>query len=123
MDASPVVGPKASIRRPSTRAAASSQENPEANQDVAGLRAALASGGRRGMCQYQLDKIPAQERYSTGPASLYLCLGNRDAALNALEKGYQNREPYLIVWIIAPEFDPLRSEPRYQKILHDLGLS
>ena len=99
-------------------------ESPEkANQDVAGLRAALASGGRRGMCQYQLDKIPAQERYSTGPASLYLCLGNRDAALNALEKGYQNREPYLIVWIIAPEFDPLRSEPRYQKILHDLGLS
>jgi len=99
-------------------------ESPEkANQDVAGLRAALASGGRRGMCQYELDKTPPEERYSTGPAALYLCLGNRDAALDALEKGYQNREPYLIVWIIAPEFDTLRSEPRYQKILHDLGLS
>ena len=28
---------------------------------------------------------------------------------------------YLIVWNIAPEFDALLSEPRFQKILHDLG--
>ena len=99
-------------------------ESPEkANRDVAGLRAALASGGPRGMWQYELDKIPADERYSTGPASLYMRLGNREEALNALEKGYQRREHYLIVWIISPEFDALRSEPRFQKILHDLGLS
>ena len=99
-------------------------ESPEkANRDVAGLRAALASGGPRARCQYQLDKIPIAERYSTGPAGLYMCLGNKEEALNALEKGYQNREPYLIMWISAPEFDALRSEPRYQKILHDLGMS
>lgn len=99
-------------------------ESPEkANRDVAGLRAALASGGPRGRCQYELDKIPLAERYSTGPAGLYMCLGNKEEALNALEKGYQNREPYLIVWISAPEFDALRAEPRYQKLLRDLGLS
>ena len=99
-------------------------ESPEkANRDVAGLRAALASGGPRGMWQYELDKIPADERYSTGPASLYMRLGNREEALNALEKGYQRREHYLIMWIISPEFDALHSEPRFQKILHDLGLS
>ena len=99
-------------------------ESPEkANRDVAELRAALASGGPRAMCQYELDKIPLAERYSTGPAGLYMCLGNKEAALDALEKGYQNREPYLIVWIGAPEFDALRSEPRYQKLFHDLGLS
>jgi hypothetical protein len=50
-------------------------------------------------------------------------LGNREEALNALEKGYQRREHYLIMWIISPEFDALRSEPRYQKLLHDLGIS
>jgi TolB-like protein/DNA-binding winged helix-turn-helix (wHTH) protein/Tfp pilus assembly protein PilF len=99
-------------------------ESPEkANQDVAGLRTALASGGSRAMWQYELDKIPAEERYSTGPAGLYMRLGNKDAALNALEEGYQRREHYLIMWIIAPEFDALRTEPRFQKILHDLGLS
>jgi TolB-like protein len=95
----------------------------KANRDVAGLRAALASGGRRRMCQYELDKIPPAERYSTGPAGLYMCLGNREETLNALEKGYQQREHYLIMWITAPEFDALRPEPRFQKILHDLGLS
>ncbi len=99
-------------------------ESPEkANRDVAGLRAALASGGAHAMWQYELDQIPVDERYSTGPAGLFMRLGNREEALNALEKGYQNREPYLIVWINAPEFDALRSEPRFQKILHDLGLS
>ena len=75
------------------------------------------------MCQYELDQIPLAERHSTGPAGLYMCLGNKEEALTALEKGYQNREHYLIVWIIAPEFDALRSEPRFQKILRDLGLS
>jgi TolB-like protein/DNA-binding winged helix-turn-helix (wHTH) protein/Tfp pilus assembly protein PilF len=99
-------------------------ESPEkANRDVAGLRAALASGGPRAMWQYELDQIPLDERYSTGPASLYMHLGNREAALDALEKGYQRREHYLIMWIIAPEFDALRSEPRFQKILRDLGIS
>jgi len=96
----------------------------KANRDVAGLRAALASGGPRGMWQYELDKTPLAERYSTGPAALYMHLGNREEALNALEKGYQRREHYLIVWIaVSPEFDALRSEPRFQKILQDLGVS
>lgn len=100
-------------------------ESPEkVNQDVAGLRAALASGGPRAMWQYELDHIPLDERYSTHPASLYMHLGNREAALDALEKGYQRREHYLTMWIaVSPEFDALRSEPRFQKILHDLGLS
>jgi len=100
-------------------------ESPEkANGDVAGLRAALASGGPRGMWQYELDRIPLAERYSTVPAALYMHLGNREEALNALEKGYQRREHYLIMWIgVSPEFDPLRSDPRFQKLLHDLGIS
>ena len=100
-------------------------EAPEdANREVAGLRVALASGGARGMWQYELDKIPLAERYSIGPAALYMNLGNKEEALNALEKGYQRREHYLIVWIgVSPEFDALRSEPRFQKILHDLGVS
>ena len=76
------------------------------------------------MWQYELDKIPLAERYSIGPAALYMNLGNKEEALNALEKGYQRREHYLIVWIgVSPEFDALRSEPRFQKILHDLGVS
>lgn len=100
-------------------------EAPEkANRDASEFRAALASGGPRGYWQYQLDKTPPAERFGPGPAALYMHLGNREEALNALEKGYERREHYLIMWIaIYQEFDALRSEPRFQKILHDLGMS
>ena len=50
--------------------------------------------------------------------------GKREEALQALEKGYQMHDRYLIFWLpIYEEFDPLRSEPRFQKILHGLGIS
>jgi hypothetical protein len=100
-------------------------ETPEkANREASELRAALASAGPRGYWRYKLDKIPLAERYSIGPVALYMHLGNREEALDALEKGYQRREHYLIMWIsVSPDFDALRSEPRFQSILRDLGIS
>jgi TolB-like protein/DNA-binding winged helix-turn-helix (wHTH) protein/Tfp pilus assembly protein PilF len=100
-------------------------ESPEkANRDASDLRAALASGGPRGYWQYILGKTPVAARYGPEAAALYMRLGNQEEALNALEKGYRRREHYLIMWIaIYPEFDGLRSEPRFQKILHGLGIS
>jgi hypothetical protein len=52
-------------------------------------------------------------------------LGKREEALKALEKSFQRRDNYrLIFWLPAyEEFDPLRSEPRFQKMLHGLGIS
>jgi hypothetical protein len=51
-------------------------------------------------------------------------LGKREEALQTLERAYQVRDPRLMFWLPAfEEFDPLRSEPRFQKLLHDLGLS
>ena len=51
-------------------------------------------------------------------------LGKREQALQALEKGYQMHDRYLIFWLpIYEEFDPLRSEPRFQKMLRGLGIS
>lgn len=100
-------------------------ETPETvNKDASELRAALASGGPRAYWQYKLDKTPPADRFGPNPAVLHMRLGNREEALNALEEGYQRRKHYLIMWIaVSPEFDALRSEPRYQKLLHDLGLS
>jgi hypothetical protein len=49
-------------------------------------------------------------------------LGMREEALKALEKGYRMRDPYLIYWLpVYEEFDPLRSDPRFQKMLHGIG--
>jgi TolB-like protein len=105
-------------------------ESPEkANRDVAELRAALASGGARGYWQRQLE-ILLRDRKSDARgghsqiARCYMRLGKREEALQMLEKGYQMRDSRLILWVPAyEEFDPLRSDPRFQKILHGLGVS
>jgi hypothetical protein len=50
--------------------------------------------------------------------------GRQEEALEALEKAYRRDDPCLIVWISSrEEFDPLRPDPRFQKIFHDLGIS
>jgi hypothetical protein len=50
-------------------------------------------------------------------------LGKREEALQTLEKAYQMRDSRLILWLPAyEEFDPLRSDPRFQKILHGVGI-
>ncbi|MBZ5722898.1 MAG: winged helix-turn-helix domain-containing protein [Acidobacteriia bacterium] len=101
-------------------------EAPEkAKQEASQLRAALASGGPRGYWQTLLDRIPPDERWGLGAAYCYMHLGRHEEALEALEKSYQRRDdPYLIMWIPSrEEFDPLRSDPRFQKMLHDLGIS
>jgi len=48
---------------------------------------------------------------------LHLGLGEKDQALDWLEKGYEEQDWYrwgLKVW---PIFDPLRTEPRFQALL------
>jgi predicted deacetylase len=48
----------------------------------------------------------------------------REDALKTLEKGYEMRDSRLMLWVPAfEEFDPLRSDPRFQKILHGVGIS
>jgi TolB-like protein len=86
------------------------------------LRRALASGGVRAYWQRKLE-ILLQEKYGFAAiARCYMHLGMREEALKTLEKGYRMRDPYLIYWLpIYEEFDPLRSEPRFQKMLHGVG--
>jgi tetratricopeptide (TPR) repeat protein len=104
-------------------------ESPEkANRDVADLRAALDSGGPRGYWQRKLeillhDRKPDARGGFAPIARCYMHLGMREDTLKTLEKGYEMRDSRLILWLPAyEEFDPLRSDPRYQKILHGVGI-
>jgi serine/threonine protein kinase/Flp pilus assembly protein TadD len=55
-------------------------------------------------------------------AWLYLAGGDREAALRVTEQGFRERMP-LVFWLgVAPDWDPLRSEPRFARLLHELGL-
>jgi tetratricopeptide (TPR) repeat protein len=89
---------------------------------TAELGRAFASGGVRAYWQRKLE-ILLQGKYGFAAiARCYMHLGMREDALKALEKGYRMRDPYLIFWLpIYEEFDPLRSDPRFQKMLHGVG--
>jgi Predicted integral membrane protein len=90
---------------------------------VAGLRAALASGGARGYWQQKLNNIPLKERTGVQAAICYMHLGMREEALKALEESYQRRGQDVSLWLpIREEFDPLQSDPRFQKMLHGMGI-
>jgi tetratricopeptide (TPR) repeat protein len=53
-------------------------------------------------------------------AMIYASFGDMDQAMNWLEKGYEERfNPGVL---LRPGFDPLRSDPRFQKLVHSIGL-
>lgn len=93
------------------------------------LSAVLVSGGARAYWQRKLEILlrgrQLDDRYGFSPiARCYMRLGKREEALKVLEKGYQMRDPHLILWLpVHEEFNPLRSEPRFQKMLHGMGIS
>jgi tetratricopeptide (TPR) repeat protein len=71
-----------------------------------------------------------EQKYKTGKASPYLAatvyagLGEKDKALELIDKAY--REKSLdVAWIFKPDLrtDNLRSDPRFQDLLHRTGLS
>ena len=54
-------------------------------------------------------------------AMVYTALGEKDQAISWLEKGYEARfNPGVLE---RPSFDALRSDPRFQDLLHRIGLS
>jgi TolB-like protein/DNA-binding winged helix-turn-helix (wHTH) protein/Tfp pilus assembly protein PilF len=93
------------------------------------LSAAFASGGARGYWKRKLelllrDRKPDSRSGFAQIARCYMRLGRREEALQTMEKGYEMRDSRLMLWLPAfEEFDPLRFDPRFQKILHGVGIS
>lgn len=55
-------------------------------------------------------------------ASLHMALGENERALSWLERGYQERDGWLVELKAWPWFDSLRSDPRFQNLLKKVGL-
>jgi len=54
-------------------------------------------------------------------ARTYAALGEKDLAVQALEKAFAEREP--MAWLnVDPEWDPIRADPRFQDLLRRVGL-
>jgi len=66
----------------------------------------------------------AKQRYIS-PALrmlLHVGLGEKDKALDWLEKCYEEQDGYCWGLKVYPGFDPLRTEPRFQALLKRAGL-
>ncbi len=93
-----------------------------------GLGYAYARAGRREdalRILHRLERRRARERYITPEAIAMIDVGLGDTAqaLDWLEQGYRERSFYL--WVIGadPVFYPLRSDPRFQKIVAEVGIA
>jgi Tfp pilus assembly protein PilF len=95
---------------------------------VSRLGYAYAVAGRRAAAQKVLDQVIETSKQKYVPteriALIYTGLGEKDKAFEWLEKGYEERAiggpPVGIK--VEPEFDPLRSDPRFQDLLRRMNL-
>ena len=59
--------------------------------------------------------------WAYGVALVYLGLGDKNEAINWLERGYQNKEAARIGQIkVDPMLDPLRGDPRFEKLANQI---
>ncbi len=85
---------------------------------------AYALAGKRQEALKTLAEIRAVKRpfvAAIPQAIVFTGLGDRDQAFAALEKAYEQREPdmrWLKGW---PDFDPLRSDPRFQDLMRRMA--
>src|SRR3984957_17177115 len=91
---------------------------------IANLARAYVASGMRSEAVNLLGGLKKRSNpgYSNASeiAMIYAALGDRDQAMNWLEKGYEERfNPGVL---LRPGFDPLRSDPRFQNLVHRIGL-
>ncbi|HEV2426131.1 MAG TPA: winged helix-turn-helix domain-containing protein [Terriglobia bacterium] len=89
------------------------------------LTRALANGqperARHCLEQYvQQARAGVRRPYDVVGGSLKV--GDRDQALNWLEKSYQHHDYWMLFINVDPEMDPVRSDPRFQAIVKRLGV-
>ena len=75
--------------------------------------------GYAGFLRQDAKRNEAEDTYNSAAAD-YAMLGDKNAAFAALEKAFANRDVLFIK--VEPQFDNLRSDPRYADLLRRIGL-
>jgi len=91
---------------------------------MANLARAYVASGRRSEAVALLNDLKRRSNSSYSHASeiaaVYTALADTDQAMSWLQRGYEERfNPSVL---LRPGFDPLRADPRFQDLLHRIGL-
>jgi tetratricopeptide (TPR) repeat protein len=88
---------------------------------------AYASSGNKRDAQAVLGTLLERSRQSYAwpfdIALIYTALGDKETALAWLDKAVTERSTWLVYSKWEPRLDPLRSDPRFPKLLQRVGLS
>lgn len=92
---------------------------------VADLGYCYATSGMREEAQRLLRELDEQaaEAYVSpmSQALVYTGLGERESALQMLERAYELRSMLVLTIAVDPRYDPLRSDPRFQDLARRIG--
>ncbi len=81
-----------------------------------------AEDGFEGAARAWLEQATAIPGYPSFLIALeYATIGENDEALAWLERTHRERGPLLAHLEVMPQFDPLRSDPRFQDLLRRIG--
>jgi TolB-like protein/DNA-binding winged helix-turn-helix (wHTH) protein/tetratricopeptide (TPR) repeat protein len=87
---------------------------------------AYAAAGRRDEVRKLVNPVrELTRRGQMTPFALvqfYVALGDKQTALDWLEKACDQRDPYTVMLKVNPFLDPLRSDSRFQELLHRMNL-
>jgi TolB-like protein/DNA-binding winged helix-turn-helix (wHTH) protein len=94
-------------------------------EQVAAVKRAYRRAGIKGFLRQQLEQ---ELQPDSGPpdgidiASTYSLLGEKDQAFAWLQRAYDQRSPFMEFVKAHPDFDNIRSDPRYLEFLGRVGL-
>ena len=93
---------------------------------MAELGLAYSLAGKRSEALKLLGQLKEQSKQrhvsSFNMALIYGGLGDKERALEYLDKAYEERSPSLNMLILSPAFTSLRQDPRFIAIIRRLGL-
>jgi len=94
-------------------------------QEIAAPSAAFARGGMRSFWSWRLQQLDeSSERGFDSPterARLHALLGDRERAMELLEKAFQNHDWTIYAAKVGYEFDSFRSNPRFQELIRKMN--
>jgi DNA-binding winged helix-turn-helix (wHTH) protein/TolB-like protein/Tfp pilus assembly protein PilF len=101
----------------------STEEKARLEKIIAESRERYKNGGIRTFFAEYLGKAPKAPVSNYFPAMVCASLGEKEMALDNLEKAFGNKELFSMPFVKAdPIFDNLRDEPRYKEILRKMNL-